>query len=69
MAENRPIYICPMHGKVREAQPGKCPRCGMELMPEGTRFGMLRHLVKSPMMLIAMVAVMIGIMMIAMKMV
>ena len=69
MAENRPIYICPMHGKVRETQPGKCPQCGMELMPEGTRFGMLRHLLKSPMMLVAMVAVMIGIMMIAMKMV
>lgn len=66
MAENK-VYICPMHPRARQGQPGKCPQCGMDLLPEGTRFGMLRHMVKSPMMLIAMVVVMIGIMMIAMK--
>jgi lipoprotein signal peptidase len=39
----------------------------MDLLPEGARFGMLRHMAKSPLMLIAMVIVMIGIMMFAMK--
>ena len=63
----RQVYICPMHRSVREGQAGKCPQCGMDLLPEGTRFGMLRHMVKSPLMLIAMVIIMIGIMMFAMK--
>jgi len=66
MAEGE-VYICPMHRNVREAQAGKCAECGMDLLPEGTRFGMLRHMVKSPLMLIAMVVVMIGVMMFAMK--
>jgi hypothetical protein len=39
----------------------------MDLLAEGTKFGMLRHMVKSPLMLVAMVIVMIGIMMFAMK--
>jgi len=34
----------------------------MELLPEGTRFGLLRHVVRSPLMIIIMVAVMIAIM-------
>jgi hypothetical protein len=63
----RQVYICPMHPSVREGQPGKCPQCKMDLLAEGTRFGMLRHMLKSPLMLIAMVIVMIGIMMFAMK--
>jgi heavy metal-binding protein len=67
MADNGQIYICPMHGEVRETRPGKCPDCGMELMPEGTRFGMLRHMAKSPLMITVMVIVMIAIMMAAMK--
>jgi hypothetical protein len=60
-------YICPMHSKVRQAQPGKCPDCGMDLVPEGARFGMLRHIAKNPLMLIAMVIVMIAVMAAAMK--
>ncbi len=56
------IYLCPMHADVRQASPGKCPKCGMDLLPEGARFGMLRHMVKSPMMLAIMAAVMIAIM-------
>ena len=55
-------YFCPMHSKVRQANPGKCPKCGMDLLPEGTRFGMLRHMIKSPMMLVIMAAVMLAIM-------
>jgi Cu(I)/Ag(I) efflux system membrane fusion protein len=27
------IYRCPMHPEVRASTPGKCPRCGMELVP------------------------------------
>lgn len=27
-------YICPMHGDVRSSQPGKCPKCGMDLVAE-----------------------------------
>jgi hypothetical protein len=51
-----------MHRDVRQATPGKCPKCGMDLLPEGTRFGMLRHMIKSPLMIIIMVAVMVAIM-------
>ena len=28
------IYTCPMHPEVRKTEPGKCPGCGMELIPE-----------------------------------
>lgn len=24
-------YTCPMHPEVKQASPGKCPKCGMEL--------------------------------------
>lgn len=27
------VYSCPMHPEVREAEPGKCPECGMALRP------------------------------------
>jgi len=26
-------YVCPMHPDVREPKPGRCPRCGMALVP------------------------------------
>jgi hypothetical protein len=39
----------------------------MDLVPEGARFGMLRHIAKNPLMLIAMVIVMIAVMAAAMK--
>jgi Heavy metal binding domain len=56
------IYVCPMHSDVRQPNPGKCPKCGMALLPEGTRFGMLRHMVSSPLHLIIMGGAMIAIM-------
>lgn len=28
------IYTCPMHPEVRKMEPGKCPGCGMDLIPE-----------------------------------
>ena len=56
------VYLCPMHSDVRQAGPGKCPKCGMDLLPEGTRFGLLRHMMSSPLHIIVMVAVMVVLM-------
>lgn len=28
-----PSYSCPMHPEVRQNTPGKCPKCGMKLVP------------------------------------
>jgi len=41
-------YVCPMHPEVRRPDPGMCPRCRMALVPEGARFGMLRHMMSMP---------------------
>ena len=27
------VYSCPMHPEVRSPEPGKCPKCGMDLVP------------------------------------
>src|SRR6266568_4546258 len=56
------LYHCPMHPEVRQPSSGKCPKCGMDLLPEGIRFGMLRHMIKSPLMVTIMVTVMVAIM-------
>jgi hypothetical protein len=55
-------YICPMHSDVRRNEPGKCPKCGMDLLPEGTRFILLRHMLSNPVHLAIMAAVMIALM-------
>ncbi len=26
-------YACPMHPEVRQREPGRCPKCGMDLRP------------------------------------
>jgi hypothetical protein len=62
------VYTCPMHSDVREAGPGQCPKCGMDLLPEGTRFALLRHMISSPMHLAVMGALMIVLMAAAMMM-
>ena len=59
-------YICPMHSHVRQPSPGKCPKCGMELLPEGTRFALLRHMASNPLHLAVMAAVMLSLMVAAM---
>ena len=41
-------FVCPMHPAVRQDHPGACPECGMDLVPEGARFGMLRHMLSMP---------------------
>ena len=28
------VYVCPMHPHIRQPQPGRCPECGMNLVPE-----------------------------------
>src|SRR5258708_355467 len=30
-------YICPMHPDVIRDAPGRCPKCGMVLVPQGTK--------------------------------
>ncbi len=54
------VYFWPMHTEVRQPNAAKCPKCGMNLLPEGTRFGMLRHMMQRPLLLIVMVAVMVA---------
>jgi hypothetical protein len=60
------IYICPMHTDVRQPNPGKCPKCGMDLLPEGTRFAMLRHMIGNPKMLMMLLAVLLAVLAAAM---
>jgi hypothetical protein len=31
--EPAPEFTCPMHPEVRSTTPGKCPKCGMKLIP------------------------------------
>lgn len=62
------VYICPMHKAVREAGPGKCPHCGMALLPEGTRFAMLHYILSNPIRIGVMLGAMAALMAIAMMM-
>jgi hypothetical protein len=55
-------YLCPMHSDVRQASAGKCPKCGMDLLPEGTRFALLRHMMSSRLHLVVMAALMAAVM-------
>ena len=61
------VYLCPMHREVRRPNSGKCPKCHMYLVPEGTRFGMLRSMLGtsrgdwSPLKLFIMAAPMVAI--------
>jgi Heavy metal binding domain len=56
------IYTCPMHKDVRQAGPGKCPHCGMALLPVGARFAIIRHMFSNPLPLMVMGAIMIVLM-------
>jgi Cu(I)/Ag(I) efflux system membrane fusion protein len=42
--ETATIWTCPMHPEVRRPRPGRCPKCGMELvdMAQGTEGGLRR---------------------------
>lgn len=37
------IYTCPMHPEVKKSEPGKCPGCGMDLIPEIVSLEALQH--------------------------
>uniref|UniRef100_UPI004047846E efflux RND transporter periplasmic adaptor subunit n=1 Tax=Rheinheimera sp. TaxID=1869214 RepID=UPI004047846E len=32
LAETAPLYVCPMHPHIQQAEPGNCPICGMDLV-------------------------------------
>jgi hypothetical protein len=66
MAQDLNVYVCPMHSDVRQPNPGKCPKCGMALLPEGARFALVRHMLSSPIHIVVMVAVMVALMAAAM---
>lgn len=54
--------VCPMHSEVRQQSPGKCSQCGIDLLPEGTRFALLRHIMSSRLHVVIMMVVMLVIM-------
>jgi Heavy metal binding domain len=58
---NATSYVCPMHSEVRASGPGTCPHCHMQLVREGARFGLLKHIF-SPLHIAVMVAVMLAVM-------
>jgi hypothetical protein len=41
-------YYCPMHPSVRQQGPGTCPKCGMTLFHEDTRFAIVHHVMSRP---------------------
>jgi hypothetical protein len=55
-------YVCPMHSDVRQPGAGKCPHCGMDLVAEGTKFAILRHMASKPLHVAVMVALMLVVM-------
>jgi len=59
-------YYCPMHTDVHQTSPGACPQCGMDLVPEGTRFALLHHMLGNPLHLIGMAILMVAVMAAAM---
>ena len=54
-----PVYICPMHTDVKASAPSKCPRCGMNLVPQDAKHPFLRHMLSSPLHIAMMVAAML----------
>lgn len=58
-----------MHAEVIQTIPGVCPKCGMDLVPEGMlrhMMSMPRHILRRPWMLVLMGVVMAAIMAILM---
>ena len=56
------FFVCPMHPDVRQPGPGKCSKCGMDLLPQGTRFALLRHIMSSPLHIVIMGVIMLAVM-------
>ncbi|HEX7670344.1 MAG TPA: heavy metal-binding domain-containing protein [Polyangiaceae bacterium] len=61
-------YLCPMHREIHQPNPGQCSKCGMDLVPENARFGLIRHMLGSPEHVLIMAAAMLAIMIAAMYM-
>jgi len=61
-AQATKTYVCPMHPSIQNTGPGKCPKCGMDLLPQGAGFAILRHMAKNPLMAAIMIIVMFAIM-------
>lgn len=61
-------YWCPMHSDVHQQSAGKCPKCGMDLVPEGSSFALLRHMAGNPLHIVIMAAIMVAVMVVAMMM-
>jgi hypothetical protein len=61
------VYVCPMHPEVRQPNPGKCSKCRMDLVPEGAKFAMLRHMIRSPFVIIVMVVAMAAAMIVMLR--
>ena len=59
-------YSCPMHSEVSQPAEGKCPRCGMRLLPENARFRVFRHMLSSPLHLAIVIAVALALLALAM---
>ena len=47
--------------------PGTCSKCGMALVPEGTRFALLHHVLGNPLHLVIMAVLMVAVMATAMR--
>jgi hypothetical protein len=62
------IHFCPMHSGVQRLHSGKCPKCGMDLVLEDTRFALLRPMASNPLHLAIMAGVMVAIIAAAMMM-
>jgi hypothetical protein len=41
-------YFCAIHTDVRQQRPGNCPKCGIALLPVGTRFAIVHHTMSRP---------------------
>ena len=45
MQKQETIYTCPMHPEVVQNEPGKCPKCGMELViKKDKQMKMMQHI-------------------------
>ena len=48
MADSKTTYTCPMHPEVIKDQPGNCPKCGMELVPNEKAKNSKVRMMKAP---------------------
>lgn len=61
-------FYCPTQRDVRQTAEGKCPHCGMELIREGSRFGIVRHTLSNRLHIAVTVVLMVVVMALVMMM-